>query len=694
MPRLSYQEHVDYVNRKASETYRSGRDVASDYHINVDKDRREAGRLNLRTFLEAYFPEAFSLSWSSDHLLVIERMQDTVFHGGLYAIAMPRGSGKTSIVVRAALWALLYAHRKFVCLVAATEKKACELLDMIKVELQYNELLATDFPEVAHCIRKLENNARRCIGQLFAGDQTNIEWTDERVTFPTVPDSACIGINVSGYTISVAGITGAIRGQTHTLKNGRVIRPEFVILDDPQSRESAMSVTQSASRAAIVKGDVLGMAGPGQRVAAFMPCTVIRKGDMADELLDNQKSPMWQGHLMKMVYRFPDNMALWDRYKKILDDGGWSNSARATATEFYAGRQAEMDQGAAIAWPDRLHEDELSAIQHCMNLRFLVGEEAFFAEYQNTPIVIEEPGSDDLTADQITARFNRIPHCVLPTECDHLTQFIDIQGSLLYYVTCAWTLDFTGFVVDYGTYPDQDRAYFRLVDARNTLDRQFPTMGLEGRIHAGLEALCADTVGMEWEREDGITMRISRCLIDANWAASTETVINFCQRSAHAAVLVPAHGHGISADQKPMREWDKKLGEQQGDNWRLRPTKGAKHLRSVVFDSNYWKSFIRTRLSVAPGDRGALTLFGDRAEIHRLFAEQLTAETGIRTEGRGRKVDIWRHRPDRFDNHWLDGIVGCAVAASMQGCALPSIKAPPAPVQTGGFAALRARKQR
>ena len=53
-----------------------------------------------------------------------------------------------------------------------------------------------------------------------------------------------------------------------------------------------------------------------------------------------------------------------------------------------------------------------------------------------------------------------------------------------------------------------------------------------------------------------------------------------------------------------------------------------------------------------------------------LFAEHLTAEYRVKTEGRGRKVDEWKIRPDAHDNHWFDGVVGCAVAASMCGCVL------------------------
>jgi len=70
------------------------------------------------------------------------------------------------------------------------------------------------------------------------------------------------------------------------------------------------------------------------------------------------------------------------------------------------------------------------------------------------------------------------------------------------------------------------------------------------------------------------------------------------------------------------------------------------------------------------GDKGCLSLFGDQAEQHRLFAEHLTAEYRIKTHGRGRTVDEWKIRPERSDNHWFDCLVGCAVAASMQGVSL------------------------
>jgi hypothetical protein len=56
-----------------------------------------------------------------------------------------------------------------------------------------------------------------------------------------------------------------------------------------------------------------------------------------------------------------------------------------------------------------------------------------------------------------------------------------------------------------------------------------------------------------------------------------------------------------------------------------------------------------------------------RPDQNRLFADHVTAEYRVRTEGRGRTVDEWKLPANRPDNHWFDWVVGCAAAASMQG---------------------------
>jgi phage terminase large subunit GpA-like protein len=247
-----------------------------------------------------------------------------------------------------------------------------------------------------------------------------------------------------------------------------------------------------------------------------------------------------------------------------------------------------------------------------------------------------------------------------------------VQQALLYYVVAAWAEDFTGVVLDYGSYPDQCRPYFTLREANPTLQTVAPGTGLEASIYDGLTKLTANLLNREWRREDGSALRVERCLIDANWGISTDTVYQFCRQSAFANVVIPSHGRYVGASNMPFSEYKKMQGDRVGHNWRIPTNAGKRALRHVIYDTNYWKTFIFARLATALGDKSSLTLFGTENQDHRMFADQLVAEYPVTTTGRGRTVEEWKERPNHPDNHFFDGIVGCAVGASMLGAALPS----------------------
>jgi hypothetical protein len=538
------------------------------------------------------------------------------------------------------------------------------MLDSVKMELDGNDLLQDDFPEAVFPIRCLDGIANRCAGQLYKGKRTHIVWTAREVVLPTIPDSAA-----SGAVIRVAGITGRIRGMKFKRPDGKTVRPSLVVLDDPQTDESARSLSQSATRERVLAGAVLGLAGPGKKISGIMPCTVIRPADMADNILDRDKHPEWNGERTKMVYAFPTDEKLWARYAEIRAESLRTHGDLRDATAFYLEHRAAMDEGAQIAWPERFNHDEISAIQHAMNLK-LQDEAAFHAEYQNEPLPETAADEDLLTTDQIAAKTNGLNRGDVPLGANHLSMFIDVQQNVLFYAIAAWEDDFTGCVIDYGAYPDQQRAYFTLRDARRTLGSVAKAAGMEGALYAGLEAVTGKFLSRLWRRDDGAEMRIERCLIDANWGASTDVVYQFCRQSAHAGIVMPSHGRFVGASSVPFSEYKRKTGDRVGLNWRIPNVQGKRAIRHLVFDTNYWKSFLHARLAVAMGDRGCLSLFGRDPELHRLLAEHLTAEYRVQTTGRGRTVDEWKLRPERTDNHWLDCLVGCAVAGSMSGAIL------------------------
>jgi hypothetical protein len=667
----------------------AGRDIGELPKV-VNPERKTQAASDFRLFCDSYFPLTFHLPWSPDHLKVIRKIEEAVLRGGLFAMAMPRGSGKTTICECACIWAVLYGHRDFVCLIGSDEGHAMDMLDSIKMELDGNDLLVDDFPEVVFPIQALDGIANRCNGQLYQGERTHIGWTAREVVLPSMPGSPA-----SAAIIKVAGITGRIRGMKYKRADGRTVRPSLVVLDDPQTDESARSLSQCATREAVLAGAVLGLAGPGKKISGIMPCTVIRPDDMADCILNRDKHPEWNGERTKMVYAFPADEKLWSRYAEIRAESLRAERGIADATDFYREHRDAMDEGAIIAWPERFNHDELSAIQHAMNLK-LQDEAAFFAEYQNEPLPVDQGESDELTADQIAAKVNRLERGVVPVGCNHLTMFIDVQATLLFYVVAAWEDDFTGYVVDYGVFPDQHRPYFTLRDARLTLAAATKASGLEGSIYAGLESLTRLNLGREWQRDDGAVLRIERCLIDANWGSSTDVVYQFCRQSAYASVVMPSHGRFVGASSQPFTEYKRRPGDRIGHNWRMPNVAGKRAIRHVLFDTNYWKSFVHARLAVQMGDRGCLSLFGAGADQHRLFAEHLTAEYRVMTQGRGRTVDEWKQRPERGDNHWFDCLVGCATAASIQGALLANAGGAVRPIsrERVSFADLQRRKHR
>lgn len=655
-----YDKHRERVRKTDAAESKSGRDIFDDRPDCAEPDRRRAALESLEFFCRTYFPLTFHLPWSNDHRTAITLIERAVKDGGRFAYAMPRGSGKTTLAEAASLWATLFGFRRFVVPIGSDQSSSLEMLESIKVELESNDLLDEDFHWTCHPVRQLEGIAHRCNGQLWQGDRTHIHWTNEAIVLPTIPGSLS-----SGAILTVAGITGRIRGMKFKRPDGKSARPDLAILDDPQTDESARSPSQVSQRERLISGAVMGLAGPGQKIAAVMPCTVIAPDDLADRFLNRDKHPEWQGERAKLVYAFPTNTELWERYIKIRADGQRAGNGGTEGTEFYRANREQMDAGSQVAWPARHNPDELSALQHAINLRADLGERAFFAEYQNDPIP-EEGGTEEyLTADQIAAKLNGHARGSIPHTASKLVVFVDVQKTALPWAVCAFEDDFTGYVIDYGFFPEQNREYFSLADAKRTLAVVLKTKSTEEGIYQGLGALAEKLLGREWKREDGVTMRVDRCCVDANWGESTDVVYQFCRESPFAAQLVPTHGRYIGAAGRAFGEYKAKPGDEIGDHWRRPVPQNRRAVRYGLFDANYWKTFVQERLSVSMGGRGCLSLFGEDAQQHRLFADHLTSENGVKVTAREKTVTEWKIKPARPDNHWLDCIVGCCVTASM-----------------------------
>lgn len=671
----AYQkQRIDAADRSRARSL-VGRDIG-EIPPPKNPERRERCRLNFEAYCREYFPDKFFRPWSVDLRDLIQSIESVCLRGDLQAYAARRGGGKTTIAVAAAEWSQSYGHQEFAFIVGDSDPKARKILRSIKMDFETNPRLAEDFPEICVPIRALEGSGHRAGMQTYRGKRTHIVWKDDEIVLPTIEGSLA-----SSAVIQVSGITGGgLRGPQFTRPDGRVVRPGFIIIDDPQSTESAESPQQCEDRESIIKGAVLGMRSAGQKFGAIMPCTIIRSGDLSSRFLDRQQHPEWHGKISKMLYGLgpeqkPKRWDLWEQYFKIRSDSIRAGNRGKEATEFYSANREVMDEGLNASEPTLMLPDEISAVQNAMNLYLEIGSAAFFAEYQNEP---EKPKElvGELKHSEICDKADGSNQKIIPADATHLVSFIDVQQNALYCVMMASDDSMTARIPLYTTYPDQRREYFSKSDIRRTIFK--PDAGgpkytkFEEALWAALESTTAFLLGTDWIKEDGGTIRVERCLVDARWGASTDLVKNFCFKSKYAAILSPSFGMYIGAAQRPLSERAAKPGDRVGLNW-IMPKPKPGEPRHVTFDSNFFKGFVMERLRQPRGGSGCLTLYGV-PENHRMYADHILSEYPVTTEGRGRIVTEYRMRPGVTDNEFLDGTAGCFVALSVQGASLAEQK--------------------
>ena len=623
----------------------AGRDITIPEVVNPE--RRELCRYNLKLFCLTYFIERFPKPFSECHLELIRDLENTVLNGSMKAFALPRGSGKTTISVVAAIWAAVYGHQPFIVLLAATTDMSRDgLLNTVKMSLEHTDLLLEDFPHVCAPIRALEGENKRCTGQTIDGVHTLIQWKKERIILPKVPGSEC-----SETIIHATGILGTVRGLLHLKSTGEIIRPSLVLIDDPQTDESAASPGQCTKRLNVITSGVMQMCGPGESIAAMMPCTVIKSGDMAHRVLDKEEHPDWRGTCVKMVDSWSDNHeVLWmQEYAEIRKVGLIAEDNGKTAGEFYAENRTEMDKGCSVYWKERCNEKkgELSAIQHAYNLLLKFKEPTFCAEYQNEPLddfaeqepLLKEKDIQDKAVEPVAIR-------EVPIGYDTLVSFIDCGKGVLHYATCAIGDNFSGCFIDYGEYK------FPKTSKRG---------GFEGCLSKALKELSKQILSREYRCLDGTYHNIQQLAVDAG--AWTKTVYRFVRTSEFANIMQPYMGFSHESYRVPMKISKKKIA----DGWYIHPTKIKD---AMLFHSNvdFFKSFLEERWRVPVGGRGSMTIY---KKNHPEFCSHMVAETRKRTvaTSSGEEYDKWTALIGRF-NHLLDCAVGCCALGHFLGVRL------------------------
>jgi len=645
----NYQQHRDKMAAASRRRSLSGRDIYPLPPI-ADISRRLRCRDSLLSFCQEYFAKKFNKEFGKNHLLLIARLENLLKHGGKQAVAMPRGTGKTTIVIAASIWALANGWRKYLVILAANTKESRKILTSIRWAFQNNPILRQDYPEICWPMYKLEGSALLARGQRYLGRPTDITLSADQIKLPNI-----VGGKASGSMIAAFGIKAAIRGQSTDGVDGSTIRPDFVILDDVQTNDLAKNPDRLQDMEDAINATIEGLAGNGCELSMIMCCTVIEDNDLADRYLDHSRYPQWQGIRGAALDALPTRMDLWREYRSLR----FGDPAAANA--FYDKNYHDMQQGALVTWPASYPPRKCrDALQYAMN-KWCDYERGFWAEMQNQPMRSPE-AAILVPAKVIMKRINGLDHGVTPKEAVRITAFVDVHDDLLYYAVSAWTIDFTGYVIDYGTFPEQNRKYFGKSDGGLETMRSVFRQSPEGSLRSGLEFLLRDLSGMEFTVENTEkTKSIDRILVDV---AYKPEIVEQTLRLVGNPNILPAHGFYIGAKNKPMAEYKRKPGMLLGHHWLEEPIE-KRIFRTIRVDTNYWKSRIHEMLSLMPGEKCSLSFWGHDPGRHRMIADHCVAESVHLVSSGRNEVHEWKEKPNRPDNHLFDCLVGTAVGAAM-----------------------------
>ena len=288
-------------------------------------------------FVSNYFPHYVrSSSRSQLHNYLFEHLPQVLQQPSSVhlAIAAPRGEAKSTLVSQLfTLYCLVAQKKRYALIVMDSIDQAYPMLEAIKVELEFNQRLRVDFPEIA--------------GQGRVWQAATI-------------------VTKANQKVQVAGSGKKLRGLRHG-----AYRPDLVVLDDIENDEQVRSPEQRDKLHDWLKKTVLPLGAAGDKLDVVYIGTILHYDSVLNRTLS---SKAWKTAKFKALIRQPDDMSLWDKWEDF-----YLNEGEAVADAFYSQNKSAMDKGAVVSWAAR-------PILTLMKIRARDGHTTFDSEYQNDPL--------------------------------------------------------------------------------------------------------------------------------------------------------------------------------------------------------------------------------------------------------------------------------------------------------------------
>ena len=311
------------------------------------KIRRTLGKDFLK-FRQRYFPHYHKVAdgpFQEDLSKMLYAA--TTRRGSKIAIAAPRSCAKSTIAtLEYVIYCICYKLENFIVIISSTADQARGYLNDIKQELETNEYLIKDFPDICE----------------IGAKPGPPRWTQHEI------------VTRNKVKVIALGVGQQIRG-----RRNREFRPSLIILDDIETNEGLQNMESFNKLEDWLTKAVL---KAGSSTSNFIYVgTIHHYGSLLAKFTDPRESAGWNSRIYKSVINWAERSELWERWIKIFhsQDTYKDGFDPEAAKIFFEDNKAEMLKGTQVIWP------ESKSYYDLMILREQDGHISFDSEMQNEP---------------------------------------------------------------------------------------------------------------------------------------------------------------------------------------------------------------------------------------------------------------------------------------------------------------------
>ncbi|MEC1349165.1 phage terminase large subunit [Bacillus licheniformis] len=386
LDREERRERIDLLTervRKLVALIKAGK--ATEYHIDTfRKDKAELTKLkrihrsevDMLYFFYEYFSEArnpgnpdnlvptaeVDMDQAPDFHVKLSRILDSVSNKNRtarIAWAASRGHAKSAYLSNAfPVHEIVFRKRKMILIISETNAGSKKFIKWVANQLKYNLKLRDDF------------------GVLLHEQKTRNEKDSEEAFLTT-----------TGIKMEATSLGTQIRG----FRNGSQ-RPDLIILDDLESRDSNNTAELRQKAKDWLNQDLMPAYDPTQTAVIFMG-TLVHHDSLLNYVLNERRD--FIKNKFPAIVSMPERMDLWAEFERIYreydpteeelaemetaDEEKPTPNARA-ALEYFEENREEMEKGVEVLWPSRF------PITQLMLEKVNYGTKAFNTEFMNNPI--------------------------------------------------------------------------------------------------------------------------------------------------------------------------------------------------------------------------------------------------------------------------------------------------------------------